>query len=715
MRKIIFVINVLLIFTSSSNSQSGWVWQNPLPQGNTLNSVFFVDTLNGFAGGNCGTLLRTTNGGLNWSFISLEGNPDIISIYFVNPNTGYAVGGGLILKTTNTGLSWFIASNISSILYNIYFINDNTGFVCGGLPNLMQVFKTTDAGTTWILNFSNNGSYLSSIFFIDENSGFSVGNNVLLKTTNSGVNWLQQSFPEAYLPRDIHFINTNTGFVTTSSSGRILKTTNGGLNWVSKYQLKTGTLYDVCFVDQNTGYCCGDGPYIVKTTNSGDNWIAMINGYGGRAIYFINNQVGFCVGSSGSILKTTNGNFWTNQYSGFNYHFYDIAFNGSYGIAVGGNSYDPAILRTVNGGNNWAIVGAGNSGYEYYSSFMLNSLTGFIVGRTSAGNDATLRTTNSGLNWSTYSSGVNGRLNSVFFPNQTTGFAVGYYGKIHKTTNSGDSWIILSSSSSYEDIYFVNAETGYAADLNGKIGKTIDGGVSWVNLLTGSSIALRSVFFQNVSTGFAVGSNGRIIKTTNEGVDWVTLVSNTNVVLNSIYFAQQNVGLIVGNDGMILRTTDGVNWQRISGALCNNAVDFYSVKFINSFTGYISGEWGAILMTTNGGVTFIQPTSTEIPKSFSLFQNYPNPFNPSTKIRFEIPLLRGVSEGQLVTHWREGVLSSIIIYNSLGQKIATLVNQQLSPGTYEVEWNAANYPSGLYFYKLTSGDYSETKKMILVK
>jgi hypothetical protein len=61
------------------------------------------------------------------------------------------------------------------------------------------------------------------------------------------------------------------------------------------------------------------------------------------------------------------------------------------------------------------------------------------------------------------------------------------------------------------------------------------------------------------------------------------------------------------------------------------------------------------------------------------------------------------------------VLSSIIIFNALGQEITTLINQQLSPGTYEVEWNASNYPSGLYFYKLTAGDFTETKKMILIK
>ncbi len=117
-----------------------------------------------------------------------------------------------------------------------------------------------------------------------------------------------------------------------------------------------------------------------------------------------------------------------------------------------------------------------------------------------------------------------------------------------------------------------------------------------------------------------------------------------------------------------------------------------------------------ILYGDTSTVIGIQTISSEIPKSYSLIQNYPNPFNPSTKITFSILLLRGVSgEGG------RGVLSSITIYNSIGQKITELFNQQLSPGTYSVEWHASNQPSGLYFYTLTSGEYSETKRMVLIK
>jgi hypothetical protein len=109
----------------------------------------------------------------------------------------------------------------------------------------------------------------------------------------------------------------------------------------------------------------------------------------------------------------------------------------------------------------------------------------------------------------------------------------------------------------------------------------------------------------------------------------------------------------------------------------------------------------------------IQSISNEIPVSFKLYQNYPNPFNPITKIKFDIPPLRGA----------RGVTTRLVIYDVLGREIAVLVNDELKPGTYEVDWNAENLPSGIYFYRLAAGDpstsagqgYSETRKMVLLK
>ena len=112
----------------------------------------------------------------------------------------------------------------------------------------------------------------------------------------------------------------------------------------------------------------------------------------------------------------------------------------------------------------------------------------------------------------------------------------------------------------------------------------------------------------------------------------------------------------------------------------------------------------SINITYDAATIGIKPISTEIPDKFSLSQNYPNPFNPATKIRFSLPSPQG-----------EGLGVRVTIYDILGREITTLVNEQLQPGTYEIEWDASDYSSGVYFYTIQAGDYFNTKKMVLIK
>ena len=100
------------------------------------------------------------------------------------------------------------------------------------------------------------------------------------------------------------------------------------------------------------------------------------------------------------------------------------------------------------------------------------------------------------------------------------------------------------------------------------------------------------------------------------------------------------------------------------------------------------------------GILSIKFLNQISPKEFALFQNYPNPFNPTTNIQFAIP--------------KPG-FTILKVYDVLGKEVATLVNEKLSAGSYEVDWDASNFGSGAYFYRLEAGDYVETKKMLFIK
>ncbi|MCB0721127.1 MAG: T9SS type A sorting domain-containing protein [Ignavibacteriae bacterium] len=108
--------------------------------------------------------------------------------------------------------------------------------------------------------------------------------------------------------------------------------------------------------------------------------------------------------------------------------------------------------------------------------------------------------------------------------------------------------------------------------------------------------------------------------------------------------------------------------------------------------------WAAsIVIDSTSSVSTI---SSEIPSEYKLSQNYPNPFNPSTKITFSLPTNDHVS---------------LKVFDITGKEVAVLVNESLNPGLYEVRFDAENLPSGMYFYRLTSDNFSETKKMVVIK
>jgi len=133
----------------------------------------------------------------------------------------------------------------------------------------------------------------------------------------------------------------------------------------------------------------------------------------------------------------------------------------------------------------------------------------------------------------------------------------------------------------------------------------------------------------------------------------------------------------------------------------------YAVFFGNSLTGWIAA-YTSLLHTTDGGSVGINLITTEVPSSYSLSQNYPNPFNPTTKIKFDIP-----SGFPIGAFGNDNVV--LKVFDITGKEVATLVNEQLAPGTYTVDFDGTNFPSGVYFYQLRINNFSETKKLTLLK
>jgi hypothetical protein len=123
---------------------------------------------------------------------------------------------------------------------------------------------------------------------------------------------------------------------------------------------------------------------------------------------------------------------------------------------------------------------------------------------------------------------------------------------------------------------------------------------------------------------------------------------------------------------------------------------FWRVKATNT---YGTGPWSVVWRFTVS-IVGLRNISGNVPGAFKLYSNYPNPFNPVTKIKFDIP---------------ERVQTQLIIFDALGRIVESLINKELQAGTYEFTWNASKFNSGVYFVRITSGKYVDTRKMVLIK
>ena len=247
------------------------------------------------------------------------------------------------------------------------------------------------------------------------------------------------------------------------------------------------------------------------------------------------------------------------------------------------------------------------------------------------------------------------------------------------------------SNGSYRGNIYINYTDSVApGDHDVKIIKSTDGGLNWsAPIRVNDDPAGKEQFFT-----------------------WMT-IDQTTGFLYTVFYDRRNYS-DANTDVFLARSTDGGDtWinERISASpFAPTSFTFFGdYNNITAAHGRVRPIWTRLspnqLSIWTALIDFpigINPISSQIPKSFALQQNYPNPFNPSTKIRYDIPKQ---SSGE----------TTLKVYDQLGREVATLVNDKLNPGSYEINWDAADYASGVYYYKLVSGSFTETKKMVLLK
>lgn len=408
---------------------------------------------------------------------------------------------------------------------------------------------------------------------------------------------------------------------------------------------------------------------------------------------YLNDIPSVSLGKSSQRITTVEDQGWVVRQAGsasFLWLFFSDSLNG---LALGDSVY-----ATSDGGKLWEKR---KNSYAQGSSMAFLSPTTWIAGQRGS---AILKTTDGGVTWNMKQSSLGvGRIpydiTSIYFQNQNIGWAVAAR-YLEKTYNGGETWTIVDSSlhGTTNVITFASANRGYIFQGNGDVAITVDGGATWQskNISPVGSSSFFSAAFSDSLHGVAVVLNQRLIRTTDGGETWE--IQSVPAVPTSVCFIGKDTGWVVGEAGLILRTTNqGASWDQQESHTSNG---LRAVYFTSAQKGCAVGYNGTILTTTTGGVVTSVFGQESAPKAFALSQNFPNPFNPKTTIQFTI------AESRFVT---------LKVYDVLSREITTLVNEKKEPGVYRVEFDDSPLSSGVYFYVLHSGNFYEVKKMALVK
>jgi len=300
--KFIFVVLFVALFSIKILAQNDW---NPQTSGTSthLYGVSFADRYNGWAVGESGIIIHTSNGGKNWSAQSSGITSVLNSVCFFNKLKGWAVGNsGKIIYTSNGGVSWTtLTSGTTQQLNGVSFADSNYGWAVGVSGTLLH---TINGGSSWVAQTSAVAPSCNAVKFVTKTKGWAVANfGKIIYTNDSGANWTAQTSGTSYNLMGVSFPDTNYGWAV-GLNGIIVRTKNGGTSWLTQNSGITDALLSVYFTDTLNGWAVGTNGRIIHTTDGGSNWSIQISGLSSnlRSVFFYKDSPGWIVGNDGIIL-----------------------------------------------------------------------------------------------------------------------------------------------------------------------------------------------------------------------------------------------------------------------------------------------------------------------------------------------------------------------------------------------------------------------------
>ncbi len=666
-------------------------------------------------------LVRTTDGGITWNEVS-TGAFGIRSVAFANARNGWVVGdGGIVARTTDGGATWVQISGLTAAnLGSVTTAGADRAFIpinaLNGTDTVPIVLRTIDLGATWdTLDFvqpiPQTMQLMFDLTFPDSLTGYAfvISSGAVYRTSDGGDTWTRKPtgiFDKVWKerPSDLsrpHFIDPMRGWAFTGYD-EIYFTSDGADTWNNQdtgvapfyygsIQITRPLLSDVVSFGPDTLIVTGANGQILTTTDGGKTWISANPRVTDRqlmAVAFTSADRGWVAGQAGEIFRTTNGgDAWEKQTSGTSYAILRLhALDDMRAWAA----ITEGVVRTTDGGSNWEVVmipdfprlkdGQGNTYGGIRGITFLNERVGWVVGV----DGGISKTTDGGATWKSLTAAGAKTLYSVSFSDETNGWVTGDSASLHATSDGGATWRAVAT------------------------GDTPDPGSTRLN-------DYNAVLFTDSETGIVIGERGRVFSTRDGGEEWIqgdapeaaewTFGGFVNVArpVDSIVWAA-GLRIFPPDDvnGAIMRSTDGgeswsdpsilIPWQFFE------IVTYPDLSFPDARHGWFVGGSGAVIRYTAHD---LHSAVDDLPEEsrFGL-RAHPDPLRTETELEFRLDR-------------RSRVRMSV--HAATGEKVADMIDRDMEPGRHAVRFNAGAFPSGSYFVRLTAGEKSETRMIIITR
>ena len=612
-------------------AESGWCWQEPLPQGNAIRGFHWVDDAVAYAVGQRGQILKSSDGGTTWQGQHSGTVVELGPVSFVNAQIGWVAGSnGEVLRTSDGGAHWErLSTGRTESVTAIGAADADRAWI---VTTFGSVLVTRDGGRQWtplvlpepamrVVALSDAEFWLLAYSFGDPMPS-------ALHTVDGGASWVRVPLPPLapgfYADAvDLQFATSAHGLYVRTEYGydgggayvsrrQQYVTTDGGVTWqllppapgadsYGRYLLAApGTVYWI-------------QPYVspARTTDGGATWQTITlpaevgNSYDPQLRTFGANRLVVSDYYGATWLSSDGGLTWNARTAGgpasagFNSIWF---FDSREGVAW---ADDGSSARTADGGQTWTVTPPAVGLGWRRGQFLADGSLGWIV----SDNGTIYRSSDKGRTWfapapqtAPFMYGVQ----DVHFIDAQHGWAVSPYGSagasaIWRSSDGGLSWQLPDGGqlpSGFFSVRFADATHGVAVGPPGVALVTSDGGLTWTARPTGAN-GLWRVTFADADTAVAVGDQGTIVRSSDRGQTWTVVQGPTFNALLDVRFVSATVGHAVGDQGLVLVTRDGgLTWSREESG---TTLALRAVFFLDEMSGWAAGYGGAILATATGG------------------------------------------------------------------------------------------------------------------